>query len=205
MQLMEDGSVPGTPTPSCTAQKRGRGLVTHCLPPSPPPPPLLHPTWETGNHTHTSASRVKKRIYSVRTQYSIATKATIISSKTNKSPTSKQPPKLPNPPHPTALILGPLGSNKASVASDPSSTPFLPDKAQRVAPDLWQHLLPWHPTPPVGSGVLRVLPPEGLGQQFDVVLSQAVIWGTHTPKKMGQALACRTGKLPQPHWGWTQP
>lgn len=36
----------------------------------------------------------------------------------------------------------------------------------------------------MGSGVLRVLPPEGLGQQFAMVLSRAVIWGdTHPPKE----------------------
>lgn len=63
-QLMEDGSVPDTPTPSCTAQKPGRGLVTHCLLPSPPSPPLLHPTWETGNHTHPSQLCEKAYIFS---------------------------------------------------------------------------------------------------------------------------------------------
>lgn len=69
------------------------------------------------------------------------------------------------------------------MASNPSPTASLLGKAQRAAPALWQHLLPQHPTPPAGSGVLRVLPPEGLGQHFASVLSHAVIWGTHAPKK----------------------
>lgn len=41
----------------------------------------------------------------------------------------------------------------------------------------------------MGSGVLRVVPSEGL------VLSRAVIWGTHIPKKMRQALAATTASL----------
>lgn len=198
MQLMEDGSALGTPTPSCTAQKPGRGTYTAF-------PLLLHLLICYTLHgkqatTHTPASCVKKRIYSERTQYSIATKATAIALKKQQNTNFKTTTKTSKSSPPCSIDPWPSGPNKPPVASDPSPTPSLPGKAQRVSPDLWQHLMPTHPTPPV-----RVLPPEGLGQQFAVVLSHAVMWGGHTPKKMGQALAYRTGKLPQPHWGWTQP
>lgn len=75
MQLMEDGSALGHPH-SFLHSSKARQEATHC--PPPPPPPLLHPTWKQAT-THTPVSCVKKRIYSARTQYSIATKATIIS------------------------------------------------------------------------------------------------------------------------------
>lgn len=102
--------------------------------------------------THTPASCVKKCIYSARTQYSIATKATIVSLKTNKPPTSKTTNKDSKSSPPYSTDPWPSGPNKPSVTSDSSPTPSLPGKAQRVALVLWEHLLPQHPTPPVGLG-----------------------------------------------------
>lgn len=109
MQLMEDGSALGTPTPSCTARKPGRGLVIHCLPPSPPPLHLLHPTGETGNHTHPSQLCEKMYIFSTHSvQYSNKSYHHFLK-KTTEHQLQNRTPKLPNPPHPAALILGLLG------------------------------------------------------------------------------------------------
>lgn len=59
----------GTPAPSCTALKPGRGLAPHRLPPPPPPP--LHPTHKTGNHKHPSQLCERTYIFSTHSiQYS---------------------------------------------------------------------------------------------------------------------------------------
>lgn len=79
---------------------------------------------------------MKKRIYSVRTQYSIAIKATIIFLKNQRITSFKTTTKASKSSPPYSTDPRPSGANKASVASDPSPTPSLPDKAQRVAPDL---------------------------------------------------------------------
>lgn len=108
---MEDDSVPGTPTPSCTAQKPGRALITRCLPPS-PPPPLLHPTRETCNNTRPSQLSEKTDIFSTYSvQYSNKSYHHFLKKPTNHQ-LQKQPPKFPNPSHPTALILSLLGPTR---------------------------------------------------------------------------------------------
>lgn len=129
MQLIEDGSALGTPTPVCIAQKPDRGSATHCLPLSPLPPPLLYSTWKQAT-THTPVSCVKKRIYSAHTQYSIVTKATIISLKKQQTTNFKTAIKTSKSSPPYSTDPQPSGPNKAPVASDPIPVPSLLRKAQ---------------------------------------------------------------------------
>lgn len=133
MKLMEDGSDPGTPTPSCTAQKPGRGLsyTAFLL--------LLHLLVRYTLHgkqgtTHTPASCVKKCIYSAHTWYSIATKATTISLKNQQNTNFKATTKTSKSSPPCSTDLWPSGPNKPPVASDRSPTPSLPGKAQEGGP-----------------------------------------------------------------------
>lgn len=155
--MEEDGSAPGHPCSFLHSSNTRKGLLLLLL------RYTLHVKQAT---TNTPASCVKERIYSARTQYSIAKKAIGSLKKNQTKQPTQQPPNFRNnhqsfqiAPHPTALTLVLLAPTWQPAASDPSPGAVPARQGTEGGPGPPQRLVPRHPAPPAEPGVPRMLPP----------------------------------------------